>query len=551
MKKIIIAALMFISLGVKSQVRGLLDSAGHQNLINIGAIADTSRLTPMTLTGVTNRQGLQWATDRFVNYTPNYWRIIGDTGLSRTLNYMGSSDTSEVHIKQNGIDVITINGSQQTGIGTTAPAYTLDVQKVGTGASAPIFNLFGYGTGTGSGGYIILGGSAGTSIGSLAATPDLKALGTIDFLSINSSNARATSARIQAIQTGSAGATFNAARLGFFTGTAAATITEKLTIDNTGDVGIGTTAPNSLALLDVSSTTKGILIPRFTTAQMNAVVSPPDGLIIYLTDSSAPFFYNGPATAWYNLRGAGASGTVITGGAQSFSGLKTFSTGIVAGTITTTATAANSNLGVSSGATVANATTTAQLKSSANNVMYRVAIRGSTSTVTTANTDVWALDIGDNNFTEAISGTVIEAGGLFVATQTFVDGVGSTTDFQNVLIGNKPASTATNNYALNTGFIHEREGHDYAYIAKATSYTATASDNIIEVTATGQTITLPTAVGCAGRCYVIKLTASGSCTVATTSSQNIDASTTFSLSAQYKYVRVISNNAAWIITANN
>ena len=33
------------------------------------------------------------------------------------------------------------------------------------------------------------------------------------------------------------------------------------------NVGIGTTTPNASALLDVSSTTKGILIPRMTGAQ--------------------------------------------------------------------------------------------------------------------------------------------------------------------------------------------------------------------------------------------------------------------------------------------
>lgn len=90
-----------------------------------------------------------------------------------------------------------------------------------------------------------------------------------------------------------------------------------------------------------------------------------------------------------------------------------------------------------------------------------------------------------------------------------------------------------------------------AYVAKSGSYTATIADNVIEVTATGQTITLPTAVGIQGRHYTIKLTASGSCTVATTSSQTIDGSTTYSLSAQYKYVTIQSNNVNWNIIANN
>lgn len=90
-----------------------------------------------------------------------------------------------------------------------------------------------------------------------------------------------------------------------------------------------------------------------------------------------------------------------------------------------------------------------------------------------------------------------------------------------------------------------------AYLSKALSYTILTTDHTIEVTATGQTITLPTSIGASGREYIIKLTASGSCTVNTTSSQTIDGVTTYSLSAQYKYVHVKSNNANWLIVGNN
>lgn len=89
------------------------------------------------------------------------------------------------------------------------------------------------------------------------------------------------------------------------------------------------------------------------------------------------------------------------------------------------------------------------------------------------------------------------------------------------------------------------------YAQKATSYTIGANDNTIEVTATGQTITLPSAISLTGKEYTIILNATGSCTIATTSSQNINGSTTYSLSAQYKYVTVVSTNSMWLIKANN
>lgn len=66
---------------------------------------------------------------------------------------------------------------------------------------------------------------------------------------------------------------------------------------HTQNVGIGTISPNSLALLDVYSTTRGFLPPRMDSAQRNAIVSPPAGLTIYNTTSKGFECYNG--TKWY------------------------------------------------------------------------------------------------------------------------------------------------------------------------------------------------------------------------------------------------------------
>ena len=53
------------------------------------------------------------------------------------------------------------------------------------------------------------------------------------------------------------------------------------------NISINTTgaAPDSSSILDISSTSKGLLIPRLTVLERNAIVSPATGLIIYNTSN--------------------------------------------------------------------------------------------------------------------------------------------------------------------------------------------------------------------------------------------------------------------------
>lgn len=49
-------------------------------------------------------------------------------------------------------------------------------------------------------------------------------------------------------------------------------------------IGIGTTIPDASSQLDVSSTDRGVLIPRMTSAQRDAIESPANGLLVFDTD---------------------------------------------------------------------------------------------------------------------------------------------------------------------------------------------------------------------------------------------------------------------------
>jgi hypothetical protein len=77
-------------------------------------------------------------------------------------------------------------------------------------------------------------------------------------------------------------------------------------------IGAGTTIASS-AILDIKSTTQGILIPRMSTTDRDAIVTPATGLQIYNTTSNTNQYYNG--SVWSDIGGGGSSTTFTT---QSF-----------------------------------------------------------------------------------------------------------------------------------------------------------------------------------------------------------------------------------------
>jgi len=71
-------------------------------------------------------------------------------------------------------------------------------------------------------------------------------------------------------------------------------------------VGIGTSTPNVNALLDISSSTKGLLIPRMNQAQRDAMVNPPSGMLLYMNGTNDVLnnpigFYCRTSGAWVHI----------------------------------------------------------------------------------------------------------------------------------------------------------------------------------------------------------------------------------------------------------
>jgi len=68
---------------------------------------------------------------------------------------------------------------------------------------------------------------------------------------------------------------------------------------NAQTVGVGTNLPDSNAILDIFSTSKGVLIPRILDTAN--VPKPLEGLIIYNKNTKSPYYYNG--SQWLSLGG--------------------------------------------------------------------------------------------------------------------------------------------------------------------------------------------------------------------------------------------------------
>jgi len=64
-------------------------------------------------------------------------------------------------------------------------------------------------------------------------------------------------------------------------------------------IGVGTAAPDASAALDISSTTKGMLVPRLTSDQRELIISPAQGLLVFDITTETFWFHN--TNEWVEL----------------------------------------------------------------------------------------------------------------------------------------------------------------------------------------------------------------------------------------------------------
>ncbi len=163
-----------------------------------------------------------------------------------TLTIRGSGASVNLPIagfNRNGNVYLGMSGTARVGIGTTIPSQALNIARSDASGSAE-FDL--YSTNSAKQPMLTFRKSASNTIGTKSVTPSGGELGEIEFIGVNTgSNFAVKSASIIGLQDGAAGATYIPGALTFGTGTNAAAVSERMRIDASGNVSIGTTTSGS------------------------------------------------------------------------------------------------------------------------------------------------------------------------------------------------------------------------------------------------------------------------------------------------------------------
>jgi len=233
-------------------------------------------------------------------------------------------------------------------------------------------------------------------------------------------------------------------------------------------IGIGTTSPDASAVLDMTSTSQGVLIPRMTTTQREAIATPAVGLQVYDTDTNSVWTYNG--AAWAN--GTGGPGKFIDGATPDIAyyedrvgiGINIFSTAhklFVDGVMSTdgTNTAARINATYTGSGTSVSTYALANIASNTGTgtIGYAIGTRSTVENVaggTITNSDGVRSEITNNgnmNFTEAFASEISNSGTIPTVIGHY-NGISNTTAGSSITEAYSGYSNIFNRGAITTAY---------------------------------------------------------------------------------------------------
>lgn len=307
MKKILLFFLMLVSVAAISQPANYLNIRSRYNLI---AVKTDSGFHVPGYSTIPNYRGGVWTgsgnvgvdtvNHKFYFYSGGSWREAGATSIpiSSLTAATGTNDIYNGNYTQTWRwNSLTGNGLslQSSSTSSSNQSKLLSISRTGANSSSSVTTFSGHFTNT----------HTGTSSNNYG-------------LYTQAQNASDLNIGISAVA--NSGTT---AIAGNFVANGATNNYAIIVQPSGGRVGIGTNTPSASAILDVTSTTQGAVLPRMNTTQMNAISSPVAGLIVYNSDSTSYCYYNG--SAWLKMGSGG--GTPATVADTSYTTIATFTAG--------------------------------------------------------------------------------------------------------------------------------------------------------------------------------------------------------------------------------
>jgi collagen type VII alpha len=232
--------------------------------------------------------------------------LIGVTGAQGTAGATGSTGATGAIGPQG---VIGLTGAQGTtgAAGTNGSGFNF-LNAFNANISYAIDDVATFNGST----YVAIVASAGPSNPNPSANPSAWSL---MAQAGAAGTAGATGATGSVGTTGSAGATGAIGLTGAQSSAGASpfTLDGSNAVFTTGSVGFGIDPPDPTAVLDLTSTAKGLLAPRMTAVQRLAIATPANGLIVFDTDAKKLEVYDAVGTAWNTIGSGNGTVTSVSG----------------------------------------------------------------------------------------------------------------------------------------------------------------------------------------------------------------------------------------------
>jgi hypothetical protein len=273
------------------------------------------------------------SSQKIISITPTYNQASGtasntDIFVNRTTTLVGSGLQYLMDLQSNGVSRLNVNPSGSVGIGESSPTARLQVK--GSGSTSATNSLLVQNSSALD--ILRLQDDGNVYIGNTTNNSNLNIVRRgISRIRLRNTELQDTGGP-DGTEIMSVSGSFNAdsdsyggiklltqtnwlsSQLAFYTGGLSGSGTKQMTLRNDGSLVVSTSAHLPSAKLQVDSTTQGALLPRMTTTQRNAIVTPATGLIVYDTTLLSFYQYNG--TSWTAVGGGGGSPSGVAGAIQ-------------------------------------------------------------------------------------------------------------------------------------------------------------------------------------------------------------------------------------------